>query len=50
MKVKIQELKWLKMEPWRIFRTVDADSHHFGEEQDLGSINSEEPDPDPHAR
>jgi hypothetical protein len=28
-----------KMEPWRVFRPVVTDSHHFGEEQD--------PDPDP---
>jgi hypothetical protein len=24
----------LKMEPWRMYRTVDADSHHFEEELD----------------
>jgi hypothetical protein len=30
----------IKMEPWRVCRTVVADSHHFDEEQD--------PDPDPH--
>jgi hypothetical protein len=52
-KVKIQELSWLKMEPWKavgaqkggmkaqyggFFRPVVADSHHHDEEQD----------PDPH--
>jgi hypothetical protein len=30
----------LKMEPWRVFRPVISDSHHFDEEQD--------PDPDLH--
>ncbi len=29
-----------KMEPWRVYRPVVADSHNFDEEQDL--------DPDPH--
>jgi hypothetical protein len=30
------------MEPWRVFRKLVADSHHFDEEQDPDS------DPDPH--
>jgi hypothetical protein len=30
------------MEPWRAYRLMFADSHHFNEEQDL--------DPDPHLK
>jgi hypothetical protein len=38
IKVKIQELRRLKMEPWRVCRSVVADWHDF----------DEDPDPDPH--
>ncbi len=41
IKVKIEKLQRLKIEPWmlamkvwRVFRPVVADSHHFDEEQD----------------
>jgi hypothetical protein len=27
----------LKLEPWRVYRPVVADSHHFDEEQDTFS-------------
>jgi hypothetical protein len=40
----------LKMEPWRVYRTVVADSNHFDKEQDLDPDPhySEKLDPDPH--
>jgi hypothetical protein len=42
------------MDPWRVCRTVVADSHHFDEEEEQdpypGPLYSEELDPDPHSR
>jgi hypothetical protein len=38
----------LKMEPWRFYRPVVADSHYFEEELDLDPHWSEKLDPDPH--
>ncbi len=39
----------LKLEPWRVYRPVVTDSHHFDEEQDPDpdSNISENLDPDP---
>jgi hypothetical protein len=61
IKAKIQKLSrravdahkeaWrLKMEPWRIYRPLIADSHHSDEEQDaaLDQHLSEKLDPDLH--
>jgi hypothetical protein len=39
LRLKIELLR-LKIEPWRIYSPVVANSHHFDEGQD--------PDPDPH--
>jgi hypothetical protein len=36
------------MKPWRVYRPVVADSHHFDEEQDPDPHLSEKLAPDPH--
>ncbi len=38
----------LRMEPWRVFIPVIADSHHLNEEQDPHPHDSEKMNPDPH--
>ncbi len=36
------------MEPWRVYRLMATDSHHFYEEQDPDPHIREKLDPDPH--
>jgi hypothetical protein len=38
----------LKMEPWRFYRPLVADSHNFSDEQDLDPGPYDGSDPDPH--
>jgi hypothetical protein len=37
-----------QMEPYRVYRIVNADSHNFEEELDPDPHESEKLDPDPH--
>jgi hypothetical protein len=39
----------LTMEPWRAYRPVVADCHHFDEDPDTDPHWSEKLDPDPHS-